>query len=89
MRFPKYSAHTSADTPEVMCTTVPPAKSQAGTTPPATALKNPPLPQTMCAIGKYTMNDQSVMNSNIAENFIRSANAPEISAGVMIANISW
>src|SRR5229473_5649042 len=29
-RFPKYSAHTSADTPEVMCTTVPPAKSSVG-----------------------------------------------------------
>src|SRR5262245_52313606 len=26
-RFPMYSAHTSADTPEVICTTVPPAKS--------------------------------------------------------------
>jgi len=28
------------------------------------------------------------MNTSIAENFIRSANAPVISAGVMIANIS-
>src|ERR1700733_13758346 len=36
-RFPKYSAHTSADTPDVMCTTVPPAKSKVGTLPPENA----------------------------------------------------
>jgi len=29
------------------------------------------------------------MNSSRAENFIRSANAPAISAGVMIANVIW
>ena len=29
------------------------------------------------------------MNSSMAENFMRSANAPVMSAGVMIANISW
>ena len=29
-RLPKYNAHTSAETPEVMCTTVPPAKSKHG-----------------------------------------------------------
>ena len=29
------------------------------------------------------------MNSRQAENFIRSANAPVIRAGVMIANITW
>ena len=33
------------------------------------------------------MIDHSVMNTSIAENFIRSANAPVISAGVMIANV--
>ena len=33
-RFPRYNAQTSADTPEVMCTTVPPAKSKVGTRPP-------------------------------------------------------
>src|ERR1700722_19193942 len=32
-RFPKYSAHTRAETPEVMCTTVPPAKSKQGIEP--------------------------------------------------------
>ena len=29
------------------------------------------------------------MNTSIAENFIRSANAPTIRAGVMIANVNW
>ena len=29
------------------------------------------------------------MNQSSAENFMRSANAPVISAGVMIANIIW
>jgi hypothetical protein len=29
------------------------------------------------------------VNSSMALNFIRSANAPEISAGVMMANINW
>ncbi len=29
------------------------------------------------------------MNSRSAVNFMRSANAPQISAGVMIANVIW
>ena len=29
------------------------------------------------------------MNHSIAENFMRSAKAPQISAGVMIANVIW
>ncbi len=29
------------------------------------------------------------MKSSIAENFIRSAKAPMMSAGVMTANVSW
>ena len=29
------------------------------------------------------------MNQSIAENFMRSANAPVISAGVMIAKVIW
>jgi hypothetical protein len=35
-----------------MWTTVPPAKSHAGYRPPNEPFNNPPLPQTMCAIGK-------------------------------------
>ena len=35
------------------------------------------------------MNIQRVMNRQMAENFMRSAMAPTINAGVMMANISW
>jgi len=86
--LPNTSAQTSAETPELMCTTVPPAKSSVGNRPPSDAFSNPHLPHTMCAIGAYTINDQRDKKSSIALNFILSANAPVISAGVMIANIS-
>ena len=43
----------------------------------------------MCAMGEYTHTDHSTRNTAMAENFIRSANAPVISAGVMMANMSW
>ena len=52
MRLPRYSAQTSAETPDVMCTTVPPAKSKQGIVPPEKAFSRPPLPHTMCAMGK-------------------------------------
>src|ERR1051326_946663 len=89
VRFPRYSAHTNADTPELMCTTVPPAKSSVGNLPPSAALRNPPLPHTICASGAYTTRNHSTMNNTVPLNFIRSAVAPVISAGVIIANISW
>ena len=56
--------------------------------PPENALSSPPLPHTMCARGKYTINSHSTVNSSMALNFMRSANAPEMSAGVMMANMS-
>ena len=71
-----------------MCTTVPPAKSSVGNLPPSVALRNPPLPQTMCASGAYTTRNHNVMNKTVPLNFIRSAVAPVISAGVMMANIN-
>ena len=43
----------------------------------------------MCAMGLYTTMDQRTMNSAMALNFIRSANAPLIKAGVIMANMSW
>src|SRR6185312_2550358 len=46
-RLPSTSANTSADTPELICTTVPPAKSSAGIFPPSAQLNNPPLPHIM------------------------------------------
>src|SRR6267378_636159 len=51
VRLPRYSAHTSAETPEEMCTTVPPAKSSVGNFPPRDAFSSPPLPHTMWASG--------------------------------------
>ena len=50
--------------------------------------RNPP-PHTQWATGAYTTSDHSPMNSRYPENFLRSANAPAMSAGVMMANISW
>ena len=49
-RLPRYSAVISALTPLVTCTTVPPAKSRHGIPSPV-AFRNPPAPQTICAIG--------------------------------------
>jgi hypothetical protein len=43
----------------------------------------------MWAIGSYTRNDHNTVNSTIALNFMRSAKAPVINAGVMMANIIW
>src|ERR1700677_1933363 len=43
----------------------------------------------MCAMGAYTRSDHADRNSSIAENFMRSANAPAISAGVMMAKVIW
>src|SRR5438270_9970741 len=87
--LPRYRAQTSADTPELMCTTVPPAKSSVGNLPPRAALSSPPLPHTMCARGAYTTKNHKTRNSTVPLNFMRSAVAPVMSAGVIIANISW
>src|SRR5262249_52471252 len=45
--------------------------------------------QTMWAMGKYTNVAHRPMNSMSAENFMRSANPPTISAGVMQAKVIW
>src|SRR5690606_38032991 len=82
-RWPTMIAATSPATPALMCTTVPPAKSSTPALP-----RNPP-PHTQCVTGAYTTSDHSPMNQSMAENFIRSANAPTISAGVMTANVIW
>ena len=42
----------------------------------------------MCASGAYTTRNHNVMNKTVPLNFIRSAVAPVISAGVMMANIN-
>src|SRR5262249_61674491 len=70
--------------PALMCTTVPPAKSRAP------RWNNQPAGEnTQCAIGAYTRIAHRPMNHAHAENFMRSAIAPVISAGVMMANIIW
>ena len=43
----------------------------------------------MCAIGKYANVNQITKNISTAENFIRSANAPIIKAGVIAAKVNW
>jgi hypothetical protein len=43
----------------------------------------------MWAMGAYTRSDHRTMNKLMALNFIRSAKAPVMSAGVIMANINW
>ena len=43
----------------------------------------------MCASGQYTHKSQSEEKINIALNFMRSAYAPQLNAGVITANIIW
>ena len=77
-----------------MCTAVPPAKSNALS---LLAIQPPRLPvpvkpskeNTQCATGKYTTVTQIATNSVHDQNFALSAMAPEISAGVITANMSW
>ena len=61
LRIPQPLARDTApspapETPDVTCTTVPPAKSRHGIPSPSAAFRNPPMPHTMCAIGLYTNN---------------------------------
>ena len=48
-----------------------------------------PSPKTQCATGSYTSSDQASMKTQNGPNFARSAKAPVISAGVMMANMHW
>src|SRR3954453_3991773 len=59
LRLPITSTQQSAATPEIRCTTRPPAKSSA----PRRTLIQPPVPQTQCATGSYTNVAQSSVNS--------------------------
>src|SRR5580765_830133 len=89
-RLPRIKHRINALQPEDMCTTVPPAKSIAWIEAFAfhTPFMQPLMPQTMCASGKYTITIHNAMKSSIALNLMRSAIAPRIRAGVMIANIN-
>ena len=83
-RLPITMAAARAAKPEFMCTTVPPAKSSA-----PRSRSQPPGAHTQWARGAYTRNSHRVVNRAKAENFIRSAKAPVIRAGVMAAKKSW
>jgi len=48
---------------------------------------NPPTAQTQWQRGSYTNVAQISMNTQKVENFMRSANAPRMSAGVITANM--
>src|SRR4051812_48106243 len=83
-RFPRTITTASAATPALMWTTVPPAKSRAP------RLNNQPVGlNTQCATGEYTSTIQTPRNTTQPANFIRSAVAPVINAGVITANIIW
>ena len=100
-RRPTMRARTRPAMPALMCTTVPPAKSIGANvalpsvepnivaaTPWSVPPRNPP-PHTMCAIGKYTIVAQIAEKTSHVENFTRSAMAPEMSATVRPAKVSW
>src|SRR5918995_1043345 len=78
------SAATSAAIPLDRGTTVPPAKSS---TPKPNS--QPSGDHTQWAIGAYTNVDHATANRTNALKRLRSAKAPVMSAGVMIANIIW
>src|SRR5688500_11876881 len=95
-------APTKPATPALMCTTVPPAKSSAPVcqSQPAAAVtasrlcasvmaSGPSQYHTMCAIGAYANVNQSTTNTSVAENLMRSANEPTMSAQVIAAKVSW
>src|ERR671932_1416234 len=91
LRLPSTIASARPAAPALMWTAVPPAKSST----PRAASHPAPFPsaspklKTQCATGKYTRVAQSVTKADQPRNLARSAIAPEMSAGVMIANISW
>ena len=80
LRLPSTSTAASAAMPALTWIAVPPAKSSEPRWP-----SQPP--NTHLKIGTYTMNSHSGTKIAHAENFMRSATAPEISAGVIAANI--
>src|SRR5665213_123929 len=82
-RLPSISAVARPAMPALMCTTVPPAKSSC------VAANQPDGSHIQCATGQYTTISQIAMNHSMAENFMRSAKEPQISAGVMIAKVPW
>src|SRR3990167_7523848 len=71
LRLPMTRAAASAETPDEMCTTVPPAKSSA-----PRLRSHPPTPQTQWASGSYTKVAHARTKMMKVEKRFRSANAP-------------
>src|SRR4030042_1985385 len=67
LRGPSTMASANADTPALMCTTVPPAKSRA-----PNFASHPPLPHTQWATGQYTKVSHRAAKTRKALNLIRS-----------------
>jgi hypothetical protein len=82
---------TRADQPEVMWTTVPPAKSMALMA--ASGLSGPHMKPSAApdhvGEGEVHANIHRVTKRSTAMNFMRSAMAPTMRAGVMMAKLSW
>ena len=77
------SAIASAENPELMCTTVPPAKSMAP------SVCSQPPPHTQWAKGSYTSVVQSRPKMMNEEILTLSANTDVTIARVTVANTSW
>ena len=84
LRRPSTRTTASAAIPALMWTTVPPAKSSA-----PSWNSQPTGANTQWAMGAYTRTSQAPRKTTQARNFIRSAMAPVMRAGVMMANIIW
>ena len=72
-----------------MWTTVPPAKSKQGIVPPEEGVEQAALAPHHVRHREVDDEHPETVKSSMALNFMRSAKAPEMSAGVMIANINW
>ena len=82
--MPITSAAASAANPALTWTTVPPAKFR---TP---SLNNQPFgDQIMRTSGPWISISHSAVKARKDENYIRSAKAPTINAGVITANMHW
>src|SRR5688572_30565945 len=84
LRAFKTIAPAKAAQPADICTTVPPAKSNA-----PILNKKPSGCQVQCAIGAYTNKLKSAINKTYAVKRILSATAPTTNPGVIMANINW
>src|SRR5258708_17278343 len=86
VRLPSIRAHIRPAVPELTCTTVPPAKSSTLRKACGLAQLNmPPGPHTQWAAGDYTNVAHRPMNHSMAENFMRSPNAPATAHSALVA----